>query len=424
VSSSAQRVAELRDEIRRLDRLYYVEATPAVSDLEYDRLLQELRNLEQQCPNLQTSDSPTQRVGDAPVEHLVQVPHQVPMLSIDNTYSREDLKAYFDRTEKLLDGEPIEWVMEFKIDGVAASVRYEGGRMVMALTRGNGEVGDDITHNIRTVRDLPLQVVGDEEPAVLEVRGEVYMTNADLADLNLRQIQSGSEPFKNTRNVTAGTIRLLDPSIAAERSLRFFCHGVGEMNGLKATNHMDFLAEVGTMGIPPTPSVQLLPNADAVMKAVALLEEGMPELPFEVDGIVFKVNDFKQRGRLGMRSKSPRWLIAYKFEKYEAVTKLENITVQVGKTGTITPVANLVPVEIADTTVSRASLHNADEIERLDVREGDIVVVEKAGKIIPKVVRVEKHERRNELPRWTFPTECPECQTGLDRKSTRLNSSH
>lgn len=417
MSSSAQRVAELRDEIRRLDRLYYVEATPAVSDLEYDRLLQELRNLEQQCPDLQTSDSPTQRVGDAPVEHLVQVPHQVPMLSIDNTYSREDLKAYFDRTEKLLDGEPIEWVMEFKIDGVAASVRYEGGRMVMALTRGNGEVGDDITHNIRTVRDLPLQVVGDEEPAVLEVRGEVYMTNADLADLNLRQIQSGSEPFKNTRNVTAGTIRLLDPSIAAERSLRFFCHGVGEMNGLKATNHMDFLAEVGTMGIPPTPSVQLLPNADAVMKAVALLEEGMPELPFEVDGIVFKVNDFKQRGRLGMRSKSPRWLIAYKFEKYEAVTKLENITVQVGKTGTITPVANLVPVEIADTTVSRASLHNADEIERLDVREGDIVVVEKAGKIIPKVVRVEKHERRNELPRWTFPTECPECQTGLERDS-------
>ncbi len=417
MSSSAQRVAELRDEIRRLDRLYYVEATPAVSDLEYDRLLQELRNLEQKYPDLHTPDSPTQRVGDAPVEHLVQVPHQVPMLSIDNTYSREDLKAYFDRTEKLLDGEPIEWVMEFKIDGVAASVRYEGGRMVMALTRGNGEVGDDITHNIRTVRDLPLQVVGDQEPAVLEVRGEVYMTNADLADLNLRQIQSGSEPFKNTRNVTAGTIRLLDPSIAAERSLRFFCHGVGEMNGLKATNHMDFLAEVGTMGIPPTPSVKLLPNADAVMKAVALLEEGMPDLPFEVDGIVFKVNDFRQRERLGMRSKSPRWLIAYKFEKYEAVTKLENITVQVGKTGTITPVANLVPVEIADTTVSRASLHNADEIERLDVREGDIVVVEKAGKIIPKVVRVEKHERRNELPRWTFPTECPECQTGLERDS-------
>lgn len=417
VSSNAQRAKALRDEIRRLDRLYYVEATPAVSDLEYDRLLNELRDLEQRNPDLQTSDSPTQRIGDAPVEHLVQVPHRVPMLSIDNTYSREDLKAYFDRTEKLLDGETVEWVMEFKIDGVAASVRYEHGSMVLAVTRGNGEVGDDITHNIRTVRDLPLQTVGEHEPAVLEVRGEVYMTNADLADLNLRQIQAGAEPFKNTRNVTAGTIRLLDPSIAAERSLRFFCHGVGEIDGLKATNHMEFLAEVGAMGIPPTPSVQLLPNADAVMKAVALLEEGMPDLPFEVDGIVFKVNDFKQRERLGMTSKSPRWLIAYKFEKYEAVTRLETITVQVGKTGTITPVANLVPVEIADTTVSRASLHNADEIERLDVREGDVVVVEKAGKIIPKVVRVEKHERRSDLPRWKFPSECPECQTLLERDS-------
>jgi len=416
-SSIAQRVEELRGEIRRLDRLYYVEAAPAVSDLEYDRLLQELRQLEEQYPDLQTPDSPTQRIGDAPVEHLVQVTHQVPMLSIDNTYSREDLRAYFDRTEKLLEGEPIEWVMEFKIDGVAASVRYDEGRMVLALTRGNGEVGDDVTHNIRTIRDLPLQMVGGHTPQVLEVRGEVYMTNADLADLNLRQIKAGSEPFKNTRNVTAGTIRLLDPSLAAERSLRFFCHGVGETIGMKATNHMEFLVEVGSMGIPPTPEVQLLPNADEVMKAVALLEEGMPDLPFEVDGIVFKVNDFKQRERLGMRSKSPRWLIAYKFEKYEAVTRLETITVQVGKTGTITPVANLVPVEIADTTVSRASLHNADEIDRLDVREGDVVVVEKAGKIIPKVVRVEKHERKTELPRWEFPVACPECQTTLERDS-------
>ena len=414
-SSIAQRVESLRGEIRRLDRLYYVEAKPAVSDLEYDRLLRELRQIEEQHPELQTPDSPTQRIGDAAVDYLVQVPHQVPMLSIDNTYSREELRAYFDRTEKLLEGEAIEWVMEFKIDGVAASVRYDAGRMVLALTRGNGEVGDDVTHNIRTIRDLPLQMESDHPPEVLEVRGEVYMTNADLADLNLRQMKAGAEPFKNTRNVTAGTIRLLDPSVAADRSLRFFCHGVGETIGMKATNHIEFLAEVGAMGIPPTPEVRLLPNANEVMKAVALLEEGMPDLPFEVDGIVFKVNDFKQRERLGMRSKSPRWLIAYKFEKYEAVTRLKTITVQVGKTGTITPVANLVPVEIADTTVSRASLHNADEIERLDVREGDVVVVEKAGKIIPKVVRVEKHERKAELPRWEFPVACPECHTTLER---------
>lgn len=413
--TAAERVDELRAEIRRLDHLYYVEATPAVTDIVYDRLLEELTRLEQQNPELLTNDSPTQRVGDAPVEHLVQVPHQVPMLSIDNTYSREELQAYFERTEKLLDDESIEWVMEYKIDGVAASVRYERGMMTLALTRGNGSVGDDITHNIRTVRDLPLRMAGSEIPEVLEVRGEVYMTNADLADLNLRQSEAGGEPFKNTRNVTAGTIRLLDPSVAAQRSLRFFCHGVGETEGLKATNHIDFLSEVGRLGIPPTPEVRLFKSSSEAMTAVAKLEEEMPDLSFEVDGIVFKVNDFGQRQRLGLRSKSPRWLIAYKFERYEAVTQLESISVQVGKTGAITPVAHLVPVDIADTTVSRASLHNADEIERLDVREGDVVVVEKAGKIIPKVVRVEKHKRVGQPPIWKFPTRCPECQTELIR---------
>lgn len=413
--SVAQRVEDLRSEIRRLDHLYYVEAKPAVSDLEYDRMLAELKRLEEEHPELQSPDSPTLRIGDAPVDHLVQVPHKVPMLSIDNTYSREDLEAYLQRTEKLLEGESIEWVMEYKIDGVAASVRYEQGVMTLALTRGNGSVGDDITHNIRTVRDLPLRMSVENPPAVLELRGEVYMTNADLADLNLRQIEAGNEPFKNTRNVTAGTIRLLDPSIAAERNLRFFCHGVGETVGLKATNHIEFLNEVGALGIPPTPEVKLLKGTAAVMEAVAAIEEGMPDLPFEVDGIVFKVNDFAQREKLGIRSKSPRWLIAYKFEKYEATTTLESISVQVGKTGAITPVAHLTPVNIADTTVSRASLHNADEIERLDVREGDVVVVEKAGKIIPKVVRVEKHERNSELPQWEFPTRCPECSTELVR---------
>ncbi len=414
-SAVAQRIEKLREEIRHQDHLYYVEAKPVISDLEYDRLLAELKKLEDEHPSLRSPDSPTQRVGDAPVDHLVQVPHRVPMLSIDNTYSPDELKAYLDRTEKLLEGEAIQWVMEYKIDGVAASIRYEDGRMSLALTRGNGEVGDDITHNVRTIRDLPLRMPKDDAPAVLEVRGEVYMTNADLADLNVRQLASGSEPFKNTRNVTAGTIRLLDPAIAAERNLRFFCHGVGETEGLKSKNHMEFLAEIARLGIPPTPNVRLLQGSKAVMEAVAKLEENMPDLPFEVDGIVFKVNDFKQRDRLGIRSKSPRWLIAYKFEKYEAVTRLESITVQVGKTGAITPVANLEPVDIADTTVSRASLHNADEIERLDVREGDMVVVEKAGKIIPKVVRVEKHRRKKDLPKWHFPTRCPECESELVR---------
>ena len=414
-ASAAERVEDLRTRIRHHDHLYYIEANPEISDLEYDKLLAELKRLEEEHPSLRSLDSPTQRVGDAPVDYLEQIQHRIPMLSIDNTYSPEELQAYLERTEKLLNGEAVQWVMEYKIDGVAASIRYEQGRMTLALTRGNGEVGDDITHNVRTIRDLPLRMPVDDPPEVLEVRGEVYMTNADLADLNVRQREKGAEPFKNTRNVTAGTIRLLDPAIAAERNLRFFCHGVGETDGLKSTNHIDFLKEIAHFGIPPTPHVRLLKDAKEVMGAVAELDQDLPDLPFEVDGIVFKVNDFDQRQRLGVRSKSPRWLIAYKFEKYEAVTRLEKISVQVGKTGAITPVANLQPVDIADTTVSRASLHNADEIERLDVREGDRVVVEKAGKIIPKVVRVEKHERTTKLPKWKFPSRCPECDAALVR---------
>lgn len=415
MTTAAKRVEQLRAEIRKHDHAYYVLAQPSISDLQYDRLLEELRRLEAENPKLLTPDSPTQRIGDQPVEHLNQVEHSVPMLSIDNTYSREELQAYFDRTEKLLDGESIEWVMEYKIDGVAASVRYENGELKLALTRGNGVVGDDITHNIRTVRDLPLRTTGPKPPGVLEVRGEVYMTNADLADLNERQVAAGAEPYKNTRNVTAGTIRLLDPAIAAERKLRFFCHGVGQVDGLKATSHMQFLDEIAAFGIPMTPDVRVFPDASAVMDEVAALEQELPDLPFEIDGIVFKVNDFAQREKLGMRSKSPRWLIAYKFERYEAVTRLSDISVQVGKTGAVTPVAHLEPVNIADTTVSRASLHNADEIERLDVRIGDVVVVEKAGKIIPKVVRVEKHERKKSLPVYEFPTRCPECESELVR---------
>ena len=415
VRDLATRIQRLKVEIRKHDQRYYVEATPTISDLEYDRLLDELKQLEIENPTLITSDSPTQRIGDAPVEYLEQVPHRVPMLSIDNTYQPEDLKAYLERTEKLLDGESVEWVMEYKIDGVAASVRYEHGELKLGLTRGNGEVGDDITHNIKTIHDLPLRLPVQHPPEILEVRGEVYMTNADLADLNLRQTKQGLDPFKNTRNVTAGTIRLLDPSIAAGRKLRFFCHGIGQANGLSSGNHLGFLQQLQEMGIPATPNVRLLKGTQEVMRAVEELDNQMPDLPFEVDGIVFKVNDFAQRERLGIRSKSPRWLIAYKFERYEAITKLLAVSVQVGKTGAVTPVAHLEPVNIADTTVSRASLHNADEVARLDIRIGDQVVVEKAGKIIPKVVRVEKHARVGDLPSWEFPESCPECEAKLVR---------
>ncbi len=405
----------LRDQIRHHDRLYYIEATPEISDLQYDRLLDRLKDLEAQRPDLMTADSPTRRLGDAPVSHLRQVAHAVPMLSIDNTYSREELAAYFKRTEKSLADESIQWVMEYKIDGVAASVLYVDGELRQALTRGNGEVGDDITHNVRTIDDLPAVLTGDDVPSLLEVRGEVYMTDADLADLNVRQVEAGLEPFKNTRNVTAGTIRLLDPQIARSRKLRFFAHGVGRTTGLSATTHTEFLNRLRQLGIPATPGVRRLDDSAAALAAVAELEQAMPELPFEVDGIVFKVDSLSQREELGLRSKSPRWVVAYKFERYEAITRLQRIEVQVGKTGTITPVAYLEPVDIADTTVSRASLHNADEIDRLDVRIGDQVVVEKAGKIIPKVIRVEKHLRTEPLPKYQFPTRCPVCDEPLVR---------
>jgi DNA ligase (NAD+) len=415
-----QRMQQLAVEIRHHDRLYYQEAAPEISDLQYDQLMAELIELEKQYPQFAAADSPTQRVGGETVDYLVQVPHRVPMLSIDNTYSRDELQAAMKRIEKSLaptlgKGETVAWVMEYKIDGVAGSIRYENGNLAVALTRGNGVVGDDITHNVRTIRDLPLKLHTDHPPAVVELRGEIYMTGADLADLNVRQAEIGAEPYKNTRNVTAGTIRLLDPKIAAERKLRFFCHGSGELIGVDATNHMTFLNWVRTLGVPCTPdAVRLASTADA-LAAVAKLEEEMPDLPFEVDGIVFKVDSFAQRETLGIRSKSPRWVIAYKFERYEATTRLEAIEVQVGKAGTITPVAYLTPVEIAGTTVSRASLHNIDEIKRLDVRVGDLVVVEKAGKIIPKVVRVEKHARTSELPAFEFPSNCPECESPLSR---------
>lgn len=411
-SNVAQRVEQLRGEIRHHDYQYYVAAAPEITDLQYDRLLDELKQLEAAHPELITSDSPTQRVGDRPVSQLQPVTHRVPMLSIDNTYSLEELRAYGQRVTKLLPGEAIEWVVELKIDGVAVSLRYEDGLLVQAATRGNGLVGDDITHNMRTVAGVPLKLL-DNPPPVLEVRGEVYMSNSDLVTLNERQAEKGLPIYANTRNVVAGSIRLLDPRQCAERPLRLFCHGIGDAAEIKSTTHMQFLAEIARYGLTPTPMVQSFADFDAAVAHCEELIEGLHELDFEVDGLVLKANRFDQRQRLGSTSKAPRWLIAYKFEKYEATTRLLGIRVQVGKTGAITPVADLEPVQLAGTIVSRASLHNADEIERKDVRIGDTVVVEKAGKIIPHIVRAEKHLRTAELPKFPFPHNCPECGTAV-----------
>jgi len=413
--SAATRIERLRDEIRRHDRKYYVEAAPEISDRDYDRLVDELRTLEAEHPDLVTPDSPTQRVGGEPVPELQPVRHRVPMMSIDNTYGTEDLATWGRRVEKLLaesghDG-PIEWVLELKIDGVAMSLRYDAGLLALAATRGNGTTGDDVTHNVRTIHGVPLVLGLESPPASIEVRGEVYMTNSDLMALNEDQAEAGLPPFANTRNVAAGSIRLLDPRECAKRPLRFFCHGVGDATGLGAASQTDLLAWAVRAGLPVAPGTQVFGSLDALVEGGTSLIEQLHALDFEVDGFVVKVNRFDQQRILGATAKSPRWAIAWKFEKFEATTTLTDIRVQVGRGGTITPVADLEPVELAGTTVRRASLHNAEEIARKDIRIGDVLVVEKAGKVIPHVVRVERHLRKGHPRIWRFPTACPECGT-------------
>jgi len=416
-ASAASRIAKLREEIRRHDRRYYVEAAPEISDRDYDRLVDELRDLEAKHPELVTPDSPTQRVGDEPVPELQPVRHRVPMMSIDNTYGADDLAAWGKRVEKLLADaghtEPVEWVLELKIDGVAMSLTYDSGRLALAATRGNGVTGDDVTHNVRTIHGVPLVLALSAPPESIEVRGEVYMTNSDLVALNETQAQEGLPAFANTRNVVAGSIRLLDPRECARRPLRFFCHGVGDATGLGAASQTDLRAWAVEAGLPVAPGTQVFGSLDALVERGTAFIEELHDLDFEVDGFVVKVNRFDQQRILGATAKSPRWAIAWKFEKFEATTTLADIRVQVGRGGTITPVADLEPVELAGTIVRRASLHNADEIARKDIRIGDVLVVEKAGKVIPHVVRVEKHLRKGRQRSWEFPTECPECGTAV-----------
>ncbi len=419
MSRAARQIADLRDQIRHHDRLYYIAAAPAISDLEYDRLLEQLRKLEQDHPDLVTPDSPTQRVGGEPVSDLQSVRHRLPMLSIDNTYNTADLQAWGRRAEKLLrdagDTRAIGWVLELKIDGVAVALTYEAGRLSLAATRGNGVVGDDITHNARTIPAIPLSLDLADPPPLIEVRGEIFMTNSALVTLNEAQAARGLPPFANTRNVTAGSIRLLDPRECGSRPLRFFCHGVGDTGNLPIASQTELYAWATAAGLPVAPRTQRFDSLDGLIEAGTELIEQLHELDFEVDGFVVKVDRFDQQGQLGMTAKSPRWAIAWKFEKFEATTRLAGIRVQVGRGGTVTPVADLEPVELAGTTVRRASLHNADEVARKDIRVGDVLVVEKAGKVIPHVVRVEKHLRTKRLSAWRPPTACPECGTGLVR---------
>ncbi len=404
-------IEHLRAEIERHNRLYYVEAQPEISDLEFDRLMKRLEQIEQEHPEYDSPESPTHKVGEEPIEGFRSVAHRLPMLSIDNVYNVEALAEFDARVRKLLGDDPVEYTVEYKIDGAAVELIYENGVLVTGVTRGNGREGDDITHNARTLRGVPLHLSGENLPAVLEVRGEAYLANSDFAHIRVEQQKRGEPPFSNPRNATAGALKLLDPKACAARRIRFLAHGVGYVEGAEFHSHVEFLKSLQRMGIPVTPNVKAFPNLQATCRYVDTLKDELHSLDLEVDGLVLKVNDFAQRVRLGNTSKSPRWVIAYKWEKYEAGTRVEDISIHVGKTGTLTPVAHLKSVEIAGTTVSRSSLHNRDEIERLGVCIGDWVVVEKAGKIIPHLVRVEEHRRDGSERPFRFPKRCPECDT-------------
>ncbi|MBV9121913.1 MAG: NAD-dependent DNA ligase LigA [Planctomycetes bacterium] len=415
MAAIAHRAEELRRLINHYNYKYYVEVVSEVSDREFDKLLEELKEIEAAHPELVTPDSPTQRVGGQPIEGFATVKHRQLMLSIDNTYNANDLREFDRRIHKLLRGEAVTYVVELKIDGLAISLTYEDGQFTVGATRGDGERGDDVTHNLRTIRELPLRLHTPRPPALFEARGEVYMTRADLQRLNKERSAKGLEPFANPRNSAAGALKLLDPRQAAERRLRLFAYSLGALEGVEVKTHLEALDLLRKYGFPVNPHIQAFDHIDQVMDYINTWSTKRRELPYETDGLVVKVNDLDQRRRLGMTSKAPRWVVAYKFAPEQATTRLLTIEVQVGKTGKLTPVAHLEPVELAGTTVSRASLHNADEIARKDIRVGDLVVVEKAGEIIPYIVRSEAKARTGKEEVFHSPAQCPICGSPVVR---------
>ncbi|MCA8987120.1 MAG: NAD-dependent DNA ligase LigA [Planctomycetaceae bacterium] len=412
--SVAQRIAQLREQLNHHNRLYYVEAHPEISDREFDQLMQELINLEAAHPEYYSADSPSLKVGGAPIEGFASIEHRIPMLSIDNVFDFEGVVAFDQRCRKLLELDTIEYTIEYKIDGVALAVIYENGHLAQAVTRGDGRTGDDVTHNARTLGGIPLALSG-KAPERFEVRGEAYISNSDFARLRAQQEESGQVAHANPRNSTAGALKLLDPTQCAQRKVRFFAHGSGEMDGVNYATHLDFLKAVRGFGIPTTPGITGCQGIEEVQSRAEQMMDEIHQLDVEIDGLVIKINSLALRNQIGITSKSPRWVVAYKWERYEASTQVESIDIQVGKTGTLTPVANLKPVEIAGTVVSRSSLHNRDELQRLDVRIGDWVVVEKAGKIIPHILRVEQERRSGQEIPFVFPELCPECQTQVEQ---------
>jgi DNA ligase (NAD+) len=423
MSNDAQRIEVLRRELNEHNQRYYVDAAPTISDREFDDLLKELEALEAAHPELRAPDSPTQRVGGAPIAGFQTVAHAAPMLSIENTYDEDEVRAWHQRVVKNLelDESEITYGVDPKIDGVAVSLRYEAGALISAVSRGDGQQGDDITQNVRTIRSIPLKLHADAPPEVLEVRGEIVISNSEFARINEQRDSEGENLYANPRNLTAGTLKQLDSKLVAKREMLFFAHGIGQVIGVEFESYTSFLDTIRGWGLPTNPQMSVCQSIDEVWQVVQQFDLQRHNLEYGVDGVVAKVNNRTQQEVLGIRSKSPRWCIAYKYAAEQATTKLIEINWQVGKTGKLTPRATMDPVFLAGTTVQHASLHNPDEIARKDIRIGDTVVIEKAGEIIPQVVRVVEEERSVGAVPVTAPTMCPSCKQEVFREEEEVD---
>jgi DNA ligase (NAD+) len=410
-SQAKERVKELHNLLHQYSYEYHVLDKPSVPDSEYDRLLHELIRLEEEYEELKTPDSPTVRVGGDPLSSFEKVEHKTPMLSLGNAFNEEDL-ADFDRRVRQGVGDNVSYVCELKIDGLAVSLRYEDGAFAQGATRGDGTIGEDISNNLKTIRSIPLRA---NEPLSMEVRGEAYMPKKSFEKLNEEKLERGEEPFANPRNAAAGSLRQLDSKLAAKRNLDIFVYSIADVGNTGITSHSEALDKLEQLGFKTNPNRQKCDTIEEVYSYIKHWTEQRTELPYDIDGIVIKVDEFFQQEELGTTAKSPRWAIAYKFPAEEVVTKLLDIELNVGRTGVITPTALLEPVQVAGTTVSRASLHNEDLIREKDIRIGDNVVVKKAGDIIPEVVNVLEERRTGEEEEFTMPTHCPECESELVR---------
>ncbi len=412
------KIKKLRDDLTFHNYCYYILDDPEISDAEYDRLMRELQSLEQQYPELITPDSPTQRVGATPLEAFETVAHTLPMLSLDNGFDEGEIREFDTRIRKLLpQQEKIEYVAEPKFDGLAVELVYEAGRFTVGSTRGDGTVGENITQNLKTIRTVPLRLIDHKLPVPerLAVRGEVVIPIQAFEELN-KQREQGDEPlFANPRNAAAGSLRQLDPKITATRPLEIFFHSIGQVIGYTFDSHWHFLDSISTWGLRVTPERRLCQNLNEIYQFYKELEENREQLPYEIDGLVIKVNNFAQRDSIGIKSRSPRWAIAYKFPAKQEITQILDINAQVGRTGTLTPVAIMKPVQIGGVEVSRATLHNQDEIDKKDVRIGDWVVVQRAGDVIPEVVKVIESRRTGNERRYQLPDTCPVCGSHVVR---------